>query len=409
MPVSPLEFGVVGSGVAKEVERFRKFLIERIGAHEPITFEEALKILPFGPMGGTTREDLIARGNISVISGSELRNDGEEFFGEFTDERLGEIAVHFPASISAQYQMGTETLSIMFREPIECVLYILPELMGGLRRSAYQHLHAVIAQPGYWTYQLTTQDNKAETLNIVIELNARNIEPSRYEYILPKVVSEKRRRCCCAVDKPTAHRDRRTQYGNTLPLHIRRLVEPSSHTIDDMVIAFNKVFSESKLAITVKVKSNETLNLPDLEEVDVIVDKCSGGVSSPLAQRVAQCQLLEVSDEQTKLYAQRSGVSENQVCIYVVKSINKKLSDGTSCSEDITGNAQIGRPSGMIEQDCGLYTLAHEVCHTLGLSGHNGKEGALMYPSMLDAPDKTPLLVDNEPGDVRSSHFLTFE
>jgi hypothetical protein len=404
MSAAPLELRVYNQSLRDELIRFHRYLIEQLRNRLDIPVAEILARLPFGPMGGTTREELLARGSIRVLSEDRLQNSGEEFFGNFQDSKLGEVAVYFPEDIDASFQAARDTFSVSFDPPIECVIHALTDLIGDLRRSAYQYLYQLNAAGDTWSYLLSTQGDDNETLNLIIDASGSGFRPSTSGFLLPDVAKPPRfAGSCCLGAKQTEVINVRTGPIRSLPLHFRRLVEPSSHTIEEMVAALDEIFQESGVPVRADVRSNSDLSLPDLEVVDFPPGECPESIDDGSAANSSQteglCLISGDSEEADQLYGNRDGVPNDELCFFIVTDINKPC--------DPIGRAIINGPSGMLEADCLLYTLAHEVGHTLGLNHHEPPiSGALMNSKLVANQPSAPKFLEKEHGTILSSPFV---
>jgi len=380
----PLEFRVYNPEIGDAVERFRMYLVERLRAGQPVPVEEILNQLPFGPMGGTTREDLLARGAVSVLSETLLGNDGPEFFGSFSDAKLGDIAIYFPETVRASFAVSGGNCSIVFEEPVECVLYILPTLIGDLRRSANQILYAIYAMPNEWRYLFSTQDNPNEGMNIVIDFRGVCLEVGTRGYLLPPTLRKRRTlaACCPNPDKHT-HVNLRSE-PLKLPVHVRRVVDTTTFSVADMIQALNKTLYESGTGVIAQLASDKHLEAQEFEQIET-----------------PKFELASATHKMDELYKKRDGIPDDEVCVYVVKKF--VLADGTEPT--YVGVGEQPGESAVIKSECSRYTLAHEVGHTLGLR-HNNQDGSLMYPITLVNPPHTPLILQNEVNTLRSSSLL---
>lgn len=366
MSKPPMQFTVVNDFAGTQVRDFLAYLVATLGAGTSLPIREIFDRIPFGPMGGTTKEDLLARGSIRVRFGSganeegRLTNNGDEVFGEFNDEVLGDIAIVFPDRISASYRLSGDSIHIGFPTPVEVSVYILPTLSGDLRRSANQFLTSITATPDRWTYNMHTAGTPDECLALVVEFpldSKATPEPenTHEKLILPKglysprsavrtVERARKRSLCPCCDGPTVV-NLRTRWRDPIVIHFRRLVEPTLFSIDEYVQGVRAILRNSgitDLDIPVRAGSNEPIDVPELNILNV--NRAGEGDSA----------------EQARLF-RNVGIPRGEYACYIVDQI---ISPDTP---DILGRGYIPGNALVIVDDAPLATLVHELGHNFGM------------------------------------------
>jgi hypothetical protein len=107
-----------------------------------------------------------------------------------------------------------------------------------------------------------------------------------------------------------------------------------------MIVSMQQVYES--IGIRVHRVSTETLNLPNLNDVDV--GTCTRG---------------SVTQEQTDLFANRNNAGPNDVVVYFVRTT---VPPSNGCAAHPTG-----RPGAVVASGATTWTLAHEVGHVLSL------------------------------------------
>ena len=126
----------------------------------------------------------------------------------------------------------------------------------------------------------------------------------------------------------------------TVRLHTKVLSNPTSFTVTQMVQAMQQVYHA--YGIQVIWASNETLNLPALNDLDV-----------------GACTMGNTTAEQNQLFANRNNVGANDVAVYFVRSTQPAYN---GCAAH-----PANRPSAAVASIASSWTLGHEVGHVLGL------------------------------------------
>ena len=389
MPKPPMQFKVVNDFAGDEVRNFLAYLVQTLGAGENLPIREIFDRIPFGPMGGTTRDDLLARGSIRVRFGGaneeegRLSNRGDEVFGEFNDEVLGDIAVVFPSRISALYRVNQDSASIDFPNPVEVAVYILPTLSGDLRRSAYQRLTKIVATPERWTYYLHTDGSPDECLALVVnfpeetenterEVKSEETETdeARSEQKLVeghgikspsksvRMVARARTRSLCPCCDGQTKIDLRTRWRSPINIHVRRLVNPTAFTVAQYIQAIRDVLTNSGITgnqIAVNLVTDQALNMPTFNQFDV---------NAPGAAPSA---------EQQTLFA-NAGIPAGGFACFIVQTIVSPT------NPNITGRGELPGDSFAIEATSPLFTAAHELGHNLGMGHDTVTANAVMNP-----------------------------
>lgn len=128
-------------------------------------------------------------------------------------------------------------------------------------------------------------------------------------------------------------------------LHIKILVQPDI-PVSTQISNMQSVYGPA--GFLVEVASTETLNLPDLEDLDLGGDPAT---ACPLSNKV--------TPEQEQLFNNRNKVGQDEIVIYFISSTDPPFN---GCATH-----PAGRPGAVVVHDCSEWTLAHEVGHVLGL------------------------------------------
>lgn len=154
-------------------------------------------------------------------------------------------------------------------------------------------------------------------------------------------------------------------------VHLRLIDEPA--TLGTMVAWLHEVFEGAGL--TVDVASTERLDAPDL--LDIRLDGCGEG-SVPTSDVLS-------------LYARRAGCGRDDIVVYFVRQTVPVYS---GCAQHPPGY-----PGAVVVNGASVFTLAHEVCHVLGLN-HVGDERRIMYTPTAHI-DPVPIIDGEEVRIIR--------
>ena len=140
----------------------------------------------------------------------------------------------------------------------------------------------------------------------------------------------------------------RDKFGNscnkTITLHLKILTAPITFTIQQMLNEMIKLYG-SLTKIQVNVASTESLSLPHLTEL-----------------MVGDCRHFGTTNQQNQLFNNRNNMEENHIAVYFIR---RTVPAYSGCAAYLPN-----KPSCVIVKDASLWTLAHEVGHVIGLSGH---------------------------------------
>ncbi|HEX6373926.1 MAG TPA: hypothetical protein VF006_33670 [Longimicrobium sp.] len=164
----------------------------------------------------------------------------------------------------------------------------------------------------------------------------------------------------------------------TVRLHLKVLVEPTSFTLAQMVDGMRQVYEAN--GIGVEIAGTERLNLPGLEDVEV-----------------GECRMGMVTQEQRQLFANRGGAAATDVCVYFVRSTVPPL-NGCAAHPD-------GQPAAVVVRSASRWTLGHEVGHVLGLRHVSSTDRLMTGGGTGGITNAPPDLVQSEIDTMLASPF----
>jgi hypothetical protein len=162
----------------------------------------------------------------------------------------------------------------------------------------------------------------------------------------------------------------------TVRLHFKVLVAPTTFTIDQMLAGMRQVFEPAGFRVI--RASDEELDLPDLEVVDV------GG-----------CWMGQTTAEQDTLFGNRNNVGANDVVIYFVEATNPPYN---GCAAH-----PAGRPGAVVVRTASQWTMAHEVGHVLTLGHVDSSDRLMTGGGTFGITNPPPDLVAGEVTAMRNS------
>ena len=175
--------------------------------------------------------------------------------------------------------------------------------------------------------------------------------------------------------------DNRFEVGEqTVRLHIKILTTPTT-SIDRMIVAMQQVYEA--VGIRVHRVSDETLNLPLLNDVDV-----------------GTCTMGNTTAEQNQLFANRNNAWGSDVVVYFVRSTVPAFN---GCAAH-----PAGQPGAVVASVASVWTMAHEVGHVLGLSHVSDNNRLMTGNGTSNITNPPPDLISTEVITMRASP-ITFE
>jgi hypothetical protein len=158
----------------------------------------------------------------------------------------------------------------------------------------------------------------------------------------------------------------------TVRLHVKCLTASTRFSIPTMVSNMRLVYATAQVGV--KYASFETLNLPDLNDVDV-----------------GSCVMGSTTAEQNSLFSNRNFAGANDVVVYFVRSTVPPFNGCAAFPS--------GRPGAVVASGASAWTLGHEAGHVLSLV-HVNDNNRLMTGNGTDN-------ITNPPPDLIASESTT--
>jgi len=152
-----------------------------------------------------------------------------------------------------------------------------------------------------------------------------------------------------------------------------------------MVQAMRAVFSAK--GIDVNLASDQALNRPDLDDLDVDPPTIDGPITA----------------EQAQLFSNHDPNTPDQIFVYFVRACSPPQC-GCASRRPAPPQFPNARPSVVIASVASLWTLAHECGHILGLS-HVVDDKRLMFDTTWDITKPLPDLAADEETKIKASPF----
>jgi hypothetical protein len=162
----------------------------------------------------------------------------------------------------------------------------------------------------------------------------------------------------------------------TIRLHFKILTQPTI-SLDTMLQSMRDVYEPAGFRVV--RASDETLNLPDLNTVDV--GSCAGSTT----------------DEQDDLFANRNNVGSNDIPVYFVQATNPPYNGCASSPSNARAS--------IVASIASRWTLGHEIGHNLGLSHVSNNDRLMTGLGTNNITNPPPDLTSSEISTIRNSRY----
>jgi hypothetical protein len=157
--------------------------------------------------------------------------------------------------------------------------------------------------------------------------------------------------------------------SEALRVHVKVLSEPTTVARAQMIQSMRDVYAG--VGIDVVIASEETLNLPTLNDLDV-----------------GTCVVGSTTSEQNDLFGHRNNAGANDICVYFVRSTVPPLN---GCAAH-----PAGRPSAVVTSVASRWSMGHECGHVLGLSHVADTDRLMMGGGTWNITNPPPDLIQSE-------------
>jgi hypothetical protein len=157
--------------------------------------------------------------------------------------------------------------------------------------------------------------------------------------------------------------------------------------IDTMLASMRQVFAAASIMVEEGPRENLTIMTP--------------GGTPQLDFNVGQCRTGQMTTDQTQLFQNRNNAGANDMVIYFVRAT---IPPFNGCAAH-----PAGRPGAIVAQGASRWTMAHEVCHVLGLDHIPGENTGCppATPECCSTPDFTRLMTGCGTGNITGTPVVT--